>query len=118
MGVNTLAFRLPQHAVLHAIDADCVALTPDVPWSMSRQWLDVVAHSGTVLLVSPDPRSIGPDQKQALRDAFATCVRKPSAEPLDWQQSRTPSTWNGATYNWILPEGESPFPIGIQRGPE
>lgn len=118
LGVNTLAFRLPQHGVLHAVDADCVALTPDVPWSMSRQWLDVVVRSGTVLLVSPDPRSIGSDQKQALRDAFATCVRKPSAEPLDWQQSRTPAAWTGATYHWILPDGESPFPIGIQRGPD
>ena len=34
-GVNTLAFRSPQHKVFYSIDADCVAITPDVPWSMS-----------------------------------------------------------------------------------
>ena len=70
MGVNTLAFRLPQHRAFHAVDADCVAITPEVPWSMSRQWLRLVAESGTVLLISADPEAIGPEQRQALREAF------------------------------------------------
>ncbi len=122
MGVNTLAFRATQHKIFCSIDADCVAITPDVPWSMSRQWLRVVANSGTVLLVSPDPRAIGPDQKQALREAFARCASKPDCEPLDWMTSRTPSSWKSSdatqNYEWILEEGESPFPIGIQRGPD
>jgi alpha-galactosidase len=122
MGVNTLAFRLPQHKTFCSIDADCVAITPDVPWSMSRQWLQIVANSGTVLLISPDPRAIGPDQKQALREAFALSARKPSSEPLDWTNARTPASWRSSNatqaYEWILEEGESPFPIGIQRGPD
>ncbi len=122
MGVNTLAFRLPQHKVFCSIDADCVAITPDVPWSMSRQWLKVVASSGTVLLISPDPKAIGPEQRKALRTAFEICVGKEGREPLDWINTRTPAAWRSfdliEAYEWILEEGESPFPIGIQRGPD
>ncbi len=121
-GINTLAFRTPQHKAFYSIDADCVAITPDVPWSMSIQWLQVVANSGTVLLISPDPRAIGAEQKNALREAFARCLAKPAGEPLDWMKTRTPSSWRSTgdvrTYDWILEAGESPFPIGIQRGPD
>jgi alpha-galactosidase len=121
-GVNTLAFRAPQHKTFYALDADCVALTPDVPWSMSRQWLQAVANSGTVLLVSPDPRAVGPEQKRSLREAFGRCVAKPGSEPLDWLKTRTPASWRSSgaiqKYEWILEEGESPLPIGIQRGPD
>lgn len=119
-GVNTLAFRLPQHKTFFSVDADCVPLTLDVPWSMSRQWLQVVANSGTVLLISPNPRAIEKVQQDAVREAFALYVHKPRSEPLDWIENRTPSAWRASarteTYNWILEEGESPFPIGIQRG--
>jgi alpha-galactosidase len=121
-GVNTLAFRMPQHKTFYSLDADCVPLTPDVPWSMSRQWLEAVANSGSVLLVSPDPRVIGKEQKNALREAFETCAHRPSSEPLDWIETRTPHAWRSSvrpyTYDWTLEEGESPFPIGIQRGPD
>jgi alpha-galactosidase len=121
-GVNTLAFRMPQHKTFYSLDADCVPLTPDVPWSMSRQWLEAVANSGSVLLVSPDPRAIGKEQKSALREAFESCVHRPSSEPLDWIETRTPHAWRSSVrpynYDWTLEEGESPFPIGIQRGPD
>jgi alpha-galactosidase len=121
IGVNTLAFRLPQHKTFYSLDADCVPLTPDVPWSMSRQWLEAVAESGSVLLVSPDPRAIGNPQQDALREAFERCIHRPSSEPLDWIETRTPHAWRSSvkpsTYDWILEGGETPFPIGIQRGP-
>ncbi len=121
-GVNTLAFRLPQHKTFFSLDADCVPLTPEIPWSMSRQWLQAVATSGTVLLLSPDPRAIGREQRDAVREAFEVCVHKPSSEPEDWIESRAPATWRSTKgvhdFNWILEEGESPFPIGIQRGPD
>ena len=121
-GINTLAFRGPQHRTFYSVDADCVAITPDVPWSMSRQWLGVVANSGTVLLVSPDPKAIGQEQKQLLREAFERVAAKPASEPLDWIKNRTPASWRSSettqNYEWNLEEGESPFPIGIQRGPD
>ncbi len=121
-GVNTLAFRLPQHKTFFSLDADCVPLTRDIPWSMSRQWLRAVANTGTVFLVSAEPAAVGREQRELLRDAFTRCAEKPSAEPLDWIDSRTPASWRSSsgthTYQWQLDEGESPFPIGIQRGPD
>lgn len=121
-GVNTLAFRAPQHKTFFSLDPDCVPVTQEVPWDMSRQWLQVVADSGTVLLVSADSSVVGPEQKRALRDAFERCVKQAGSEPLDWINTRTPASWrsSGVTenYEWILEEGESPFPIGIQRGPD
>jgi alpha-galactosidase len=122
MGVNTLAFRAPQHRTFYSVDADCVAITPDVPWAMTRQWLQAVARSGTVLLISPDPKVVFQEQKDALREAFERSAAQPSSEPLDWIKTRTPASWRTAhsiqNYDWILEEGESPFPIGIQRGPD
>ena len=113
---------MPQHKSFYSLDADCVPLTPDVPSSMSRHWLEAVANSGSVLLISPDPRAIGKEQKNALREAFEICGHRPSSEPLDWTETRTPYAWRSSvrpyTYDWILEEGESPFPIGIQRGPD
>ena len=122
MGVNTLAYRMPQHGTFFRLDADCVPLTAGVPWSMSRKWMQAVAASGTIFLVSADQNSLGPEQRDALRKAFALCVHKPHSEPLDWVETRTPTAWRSTaetkTYDWILEEGESPFPIGIQRGPD
>jgi alpha-galactosidase len=125
-GVNTLAFRLPQHKTFFMLDPDCIPLTPELPWSMSRQWLQAVANSGTVLLISADSRAVGKDQLDAVRAAFELYAHKPGSEPVnwpvDWIDSRTPSAWSSPsagteTYNWILEEGETPFPIGIPRGP-
>ena len=114
MGVNTLAFRLPQHDTFFAADADCVPVTPDIPWNMTRQWLDLVARSGTPLFASIDPASAGAEQKSALREAFAIAAKpQPQAEPLDWMESTTPEKWRlgGKTvsYDWYLEAGASPF---------
>src|SRR5208282_5764260 len=71
MGVNTLAFRLPQHRAFFTIDADCVAVTKAVSWELTRQWLDVVARSGTALFISAATEATGEEQKTALAEAFA-----------------------------------------------
>jgi alpha-galactosidase len=69
MGINTLAFRLPQHRSFFALDPDCMPITTETPWSCNRQWLDLVARSGTVLLVSPQPTAngCGTEQRGACR---------------------------------------------------
>lgn len=114
MGVNTLAFRLPQDRVFYRTDADCVGITPDVPWTQTEAWLRAVAASGSILLVSPDPRSMDARAKAAVREAFAVAATKPQAEPLNWMESRTPSRWKSAghttEYPWLQSEGASPFP--------
>lgn len=119
MGVNTLAFRLPQHGRFFSVDADCVPITTAIPRNLTQQWLRTVAATGTVLLVSPEPGAVGPEQKQALREAFSTCAFQSTAapaEPIDWLLSRTPEHWQSrtapATYHWLNPtEGASPFSV-------
>jgi alpha-galactosidase len=66
-GGNTLAFRMPQHKTFYSLDAACVPLTPDVPWSMSQQLLEAVANSGSVLLGLSRPQ--GDRQRAAKRVA-------------------------------------------------
>jgi len=67
MGVNTLAFRMAQHNRFFAADADCVPLTGGIPWELTRQWLDLVARSGTALFVSVDPAAITAEQRLPAR---------------------------------------------------
>ena len=118
MGVNTLAFRMPQHGSFFVIDADCVAITQTVPWQQTRQWLELVAGSGTALLVSPEAAATGSEQKKALAEAFAM-VTAPgtSSAAADWFRSTTPEAWlEGAgktekRYEWCAPDGAYPFGV-------
>jgi alpha-galactosidase len=112
MGVNTLAFRMPQHRAFFDVDADCVGLTLQVDWQRNRQWLDLLALSGTPLFVSADPKAMGSEQIIALREAFAIAsLRRPVAEPLDWMGNTTPGRWriDGAekTFDWYGQGGVS-----------
>ncbi len=116
MGVNTLAFRLPQHATFFAADADCVPVTAAIPWKMTAQWLDLVARSGTPLFVSADPKACGAEQKRALQAAFARAARpQPQAEPLGWMDTAAPERWqfgeDRVSYSWYGATNASPFAI-------
>ena len=115
MGVNTLAFRGPQHGAFFDLDADCAPITPQLPWDLAARWLDLVAHSGTALFVSPDPAALNAESRQAIRRAFAAAARpRELAEPLDWMDTTTPGRWRidgrAAEYDWYGSEGASPFP--------
>ncbi len=97
MGVNSLAFRGFQNGAFYLADADCAGLArPDaVPWDKNRQWLDLLARSGTPLFVSWPRRLAGSDQEKALRAALAAAARPQTlCEPLDWLKTGTPSSWN------------------------
>ena len=59
MGVNTLAFRGAQHGAFYVADPDCVGVTNAIPWAFNRQWLDLLARSGTMLFVSLAPDALG-----------------------------------------------------------
>lgn len=94
MGVNTLAFRLAQHNTFFAADADCVPITSDIPWVLTRQWLDLVTRSATPLFVSADPTVLTKESRSALKAAFALAARaQPGAEPLDWMRGTVPEHW-------------------------
>lgn len=106
-GVNTLAFRAIQDRAFFAVDADCVGLANAgaVPWEKNRQWLDLVARSGTPLFVSWRRQLAGPEERKALREAFLRASQcAPTAEPLDWMETSAPKRWRfGAeevSYDW------------------
>jgi alpha-galactosidase len=110
MGVNTLAFRGVQHGAFYVADADCVGVTTAVPWVLNRQWLDLLARSGTMLFVSLAPDALGAQQRTDLREALAlAAVRQPLAEPLDWQRTVYPERWRAMgrerTFEWVGVDG-------------
>ena len=116
MGVNTLAFRLPQHGTFFAMDPDCVPITDAIPWPLTKSWLEAVAASGASLVVSPSAGSLDGERKEAVRAAFAVAARSGSdATPDDWLDSRTPSEWRGGggttRYEWLETGGADPFDI-------
>jgi alpha-galactosidase len=105
MGVNTLAFRGVHHDAFYAADGDCVGLTPQVPWEKNRQWMELVAKSGTPLFISAQPDAVGAQQKQVIKACFELASRKlPLGEPLDWMSNAWPRQWrlNGKreSFDW------------------
>jgi alpha-galactosidase len=115
MGVNTLAFRLPQHGAFFTVDPDIVGITDAIPWEFNRQWLDVLARSGAATIVAPGPPARGREQRAALREAFAIAAAGGTAlRPLDALDTSTPERWQGKAgaeirYRWSGREGASPF---------
>ncbi|HTS69100.1 MAG TPA: hypothetical protein VMO17_08945 [Terriglobia bacterium] len=110
MGVNTLAFRLAQHRTFFLVDPDCAPITKAVPFDLARQWLDLVARSGTVLFISADPLTVSPKEKTALKNALAIAAAiQPEAVPLGWVQTMLPEKWSlgggVAQFDWYPKEG-------------
>ncbi len=94
MGVNTMAFRLPQHNHFYAVDGDCVGVTKDVPWAKNKQWMQLLAESGAPLFISAQPDAMGAEQKQFIKQSFAQAAKvQPVGEPLDWLTDQWPAKW-------------------------
>ena len=105
MGVNTLAMRMPQHNAFYAVDADCVGITNAVPWEKNRQWLDVLAKSGTPLFVSIAEDSYTEEVKADLKIAFEKAAFEHHvSKPEDVIENYQPKTWvsdfGKDTYDW------------------
>ena len=106
-GVNTLAMRGIQDRAFFAVDADCVGLAEKgaVPWELNRQWMDLLGRSGTPFFVSWRRQLVGPEVRKALAEAFRRASSdRPTIEPLDWQEVRTPNQWRDVdglvNYEW------------------
>ncbi len=94
MGVNTLAFRLPQHRAFFDMDADCVGIPGKIDWRMNGQWLRILSQSGTPLFVSCQPGEAKGKVEQALLSAFERAsVQGDTLLPLDWMESTCPERW-------------------------
>lgn len=105
MGVNTLAFRSIQQGTFYACDGDCVGLTRKVPWEKNKQWMELLAKSGTPLFISAQPDAVGAEQKATIKECFKYASQNlPVGEPLDWMENALPKKWklNGKTetFNW------------------
>ena len=114
MGVNTLSHRLIQNGAFFMGDADCVGIMGPVPWEKNRQWLDVLARTGSPLFVSCKPGILNDDQMAELKAAWAVnSLQKNAARPVDWMENQTPALWeiDGelVRYDWYLPEGVENF---------
>ena len=106
-GVNCLAFRAPQQGTFFGADADCVGLAKagSIPWDENRQWLDLVARSGTPLFVSWRTDLLDDATRAGIRAAFAAAARpQPVGRPSDWTTTRRPAHWSldgrEATFAW------------------
>ena len=103
MGVNTLAFRGAQQGAFYAVDPDCVGLTTKIPWNKNKQWMKLVAKSGTTLFISAQPEATGSEQRTAIKECFRLASQNlPLGEPLDWMQNPIPQKWklNGEIVNF------------------
>ncbi len=117
-GVNGLAHRIVQHRTFSFADPDCVAITADVSWKETSQWMDVVARSGTSLFLSPEPSAVTPEIKSAMKDAMLLASHGASGYPVDPTRGTTPIDWQFTapdrvqkTYDWSDPDGVSPFEV-------
>lgn len=95
MGVNALAFRLPQNRAFYMADADCVGIIPGkIDWKLNREWTRLLAKSGTPLFISCPAGGLDPVAFEEMRQAFALAsVQEDVAVPLDWEYNNQPQTW-------------------------
>jgi alpha-galactosidase len=117
-GVNALAHRMQQHRTFSHVDPDCVAITSAVGWRETSQWMDLVARSGTSLFLSPEPTSITPEIKSAMREAMLLASQEGSGFPSHPTSGTTPEVWQFSSlghadrkYDWCGSEGASPFEV-------
>ncbi|MBP3481609.1 MAG: alpha-galactosidase [Clostridia bacterium] len=113
-GVNTLAFRMCQNNTFYKIDADCVGLMEkNIDWRLNRQWLDLLARSGSPLFVSMQPSQITDAIADDLKKAFEISSRQTDvAKPMDWLYNNTPQLWeiNGETVVYDFVMDDYPLP--------
>ncbi|MET3941967.1 alpha-galactosidase [Paenibacillus sp. PvP094] len=94
MGINTLAFRMPQHNALFQVDADCVGITYKIPWELNRQWLKLLSSSGTPLFISADPEIVDNEIKEEIRKAYQVASQSlPIGYARDWMSTTSPEKW-------------------------
>ena len=87
-------WSIKQKARCIPTNADCVGLTNKVPWEKNRQWMQLLAKSGTPLFVSAQPSATGPAQKATIKECFALASQElPLGEPLDWMENAVPRRW-------------------------
>lgn len=94
MGVNTLACRAMQHNSFFAADPDCVGITEHIPWSLNKRWMDLIANSGQMLMLSIQPGVLSSAMKKDVSDAISVVTNQPHKfEAVDWQRTSCPTEY-------------------------
>lgn len=108
-GVNTLAFRTVQNGIFYAADADCIGISDHIPWDNNKEWLKLLAASGTPLFISCDPEKLSEeminDLKEAVKRSFENAKRDDQLKPVSWEFQQYPSRWERGTqktnFSWF-----------------
>lgn len=94
MGINTLAFRLPQNNAFFGADADCIGITGEIDWKYNKQWLKLLSRSGSCLFVSCKLGVLNEDELNQLREGFKYgSYQTDTLIPLDWMEKRIPERY-------------------------
>ena len=69
-------------------------LEDNIDWKLNKQWLELLAKSGSPLFVSAQPSALTEEMKKDLKEAFAiNAIQENEAEPLDWLYNNSPQKW-------------------------
>lgn len=112
MGINSLAFRLPQHRKFYEIDADCVGIDGPIDWKFNRQWAELLSDSGTPLFISARPGLLSKSEIEELcRIMQNASTQSHHLIPCDWEETDCPEKWEDKenkiyrNYNWYEASG-------------
>jgi len=93
-GVNAMAFRLIQNGTFYAVDGDCVGVTGEIDWYFNRQWMDLLARSGSPLFMSNKPGVLTDSELEEVHAAMAVnSVQNNDMMPMDWMENDMPRYW-------------------------
>ena len=94
MGINTLAFRLPQNNKFFGADADCVGIMGKIDWRLNSKWLYLLSRSASSLFVSCKPGILSEDEEKELKEAFKVAsLQEDELIPLDWMETTCPQVY-------------------------
>lgn len=105
MGVNSLAYKLFQNNIFYAIDADCVGIMGKIDWNQNKEWLKLLAVSGSPLFVSFDPDKTNEEIKRDVREAFLINSKQTNdTKPKFFGEQLLPNEWivdnKTIKFNW------------------
>lgn len=104
MGVNPLAFRMPQNKNFFITDPDCAAITDKCSHEMNVRFFEACALSGESLFISITPGTLSEQHKKRIADAFKIADSGCECEPVDWFDTSCPKHYlvNGKvhSFNW------------------
>ena len=113
MGVNTLAFRLPQNGKFYMVDADCAGFIKGrIPFALNKEWVTLLAKSGTPLFISAPDGTFNEEEFAYMKEMYKIASeQKNVAIPLDWMYNATPAKWSidgeETNFTWFDETGAS-----------